>query len=70
MFAQAFNYHDTQIQLRFLGLMAVFLTLACLGVLEFRKARGRRTTTLLILLSALGTAAVIVIASLTSGGTS
>jgi hypothetical protein len=70
MFADTFNYHDGQVQLRFLGLAALLLTLVCLGLLELRKNRSRRTTLTLTLLSALGTAVIALTAFLTSGHTS
>ena len=67
MFAQAFNYHDSQVQLRSLGLAAVLLTLVCLGLLELRKDLSRRNKVVLILLSAFGTAIVALAAFLTGG---
>jgi len=66
MFAQTFNYHDTHVQLRALGLVVLLATIVCLGILEFAPRRKRRVTAILASLSGLGSALVLVLAYIIS----
>jgi hypothetical protein len=66
MFAQVFNYHDGQVQLRLLGLVALLPTLVCLGMLELNRHRSRRVTAILTTCSAIGSAIVLVVAYISS----
>lgn len=62
MFAQIFNFHDPQIQLRLLGLYLLALTLVILGIFELDEKRNRKFTRALMICGLLGSISVIYVA--------
>jgi hypothetical protein len=62
MFAQAFNFRDSGVQLRLAGLVLLAVTLVCLGTLELGNVRNRRVRTQLIAISTVGLIGVMFIA--------
>ena len=62
MFAQAFNFHDSGVQLRLAGLVVLAITLVCLGALELGNIRNKKVRVQLMAISTVGSIAVLLIA--------